>query len=115
MHKLSLSLLMAGLAATTSPGHADNRLDGLDQTMQVLDDVSALERALAVLPSTDELKLPSADSDASDDSLSQGIAGRKLGARSGFTEDIVIEEDDLPFEDDFEEGEDIDDDRYEET
>ena len=114
MQKLSLSLVITGLAVASGFGHANDRLDGLDQTMQVLDDVSALQRNLSMLPSTDDLQRPSNSSDTSRVDLSPGGTDQALDPRSGFAEDIVIEEDDLSFEDDFEENEDVDDDRYDE-
>jgi hypothetical protein len=107
-----LSLLAAGMATMSVVGLAADKLDGLDQTMQVLDDVGALQSTLARLPSPEELLQDAQQAPDSADALDR--ASETLDARSGFLQDIVIDEDDLPFEDDFEEGEDVDDDRFDE-
>ena len=99
-----LLLLLPMLAATTSSGNAADELDGLDQTMQVLDDAGALQRTLSAMPAPRELQggpLPPARAEPE--------------SQLSFDSGVVIEEDELLTEDDFEEGEDIDDDRYDDV
>lgn len=101
-----LLLLLPMLAATASNGNAADELEGLDQTMQVLDDAGALQRTLSAMPAPGEPHggpEPAAPARAEPES------------QRSFDSDVVIEEDELLTEDDFEDGEDIDDDRYDDV
>ena len=99
-------LLLALLAAAASGSHAADELDGLDQTIQVLDDAGTLEGILSAMPAPQELPR---------DRESDAPVGVAPASHQGFDSDFVIEEDEMLTEDDFEQGEDIDDDRYDDV
>ena len=101
-----LLLLSALLAATASGSRAADELDGLDQTMQVLDDAGTLESILSAMPAPQELPR---------DRESEVPVGVEPESHQGFDSDFAIEEDEMLTEDDFEQGEDIDDDRYDDV
>lgn len=98
-----LLLLLPLLAALASGSRAADELDGLDQTMQVLDDVAALQSILTTLPAPQDLQR---------DVESEVPISVAPESQQSFDSDFVIEEDEMLTEDDFEQGEDIDDDRY---
>lgn len=101
-------LTMAALAVLgVSPGpvRAD-RLEGLDQTMQVIDDVEGLEKAAAYL------RVPEEEADAAPSpEEADNEAIDKAGFDDDFEHDIEFEEELMQDEDDFEDGDDVDDDR----
>ena len=92
--------LTIGLATFCLPARAD-KLDGLDSTMQVIDDIEDLDKTAAYL------RVPDEDDGAADDSAATDNASFD----SDFEHDVELEEDLMQDEDDFEDGDDVDDDR----
>lgn len=106
---LLTAVLFAALSAT-APGlaHAD-KLDGLDDTMQVLENPADLDKASAYFDA-------SAADDAGDDpeSAAQDAAAEITDPADfddDFEHDVELEEELMEHEDDFEDGDDVDDDR----
>ena len=111
MHKQRLLLIfmtIAALSAMTVHALAD-KLEGFDDTMQVLDDTESLEKAAAFL------KVPDADDadentesgpEAADDEITD-----PADFDDDFEHDVEFEEELMQDEDDFEDGDDVDDDR----
>jgi hypothetical protein len=84
--------------------HAD-KLDGLDDTMQVLDDVEDLDRAAAYL------RVPDEEDGTPDGDVDESKATDDARFDDDFEHDVELEEDLMQEEDDFEDGDDVDDDR----
>ena len=91
--------LTIGLATFALPARAD-KLEGLDNTMQVLDDIEDLNKTAAYL------RVPDEDDGAADESAATDNASFD----SDFEHDFDFEEDLMQDEDDFEDGDDVDDD-----
>lgn len=92
------------LAAFSMAARAD-RLEGLDNTMQVLDDVDDLDKRAAYLRVPDENDgKPAGEADES-------AVTDAAGFDDDFEHDVEFEEDLMQDEDDFEDGDDVDDDR----
>ena len=91
--------LTIGLATFALPARAD-KLEGLDNTMQVLDDIEDLDKTAAYL------RVPDEDDGAADESAATDNASFD----SDFEHDFDFEEDLMQDEDDFEDGDDVDDD-----
>lgn len=96
--------LSMGLATFSLPARAD-KLEGLDNTMQVLDDIEDLGKTAAYL------RVPGEDDDNPDGEVDESAADDNAGFDSDFEHDVELEEDLLRDEDDFEDGDDVDDDR----
>lgn len=94
---LTLSIV---LATFSLPARAD-KLEGLDDTMQVLDDIHDLDKTAAYL------RVPDEDDDNPDGEIDEAAASFD----SEFEHDVELEEDLMQNEDDFEDGDDVDDDR----
>jgi len=92
--------LSIGLATFSLPARAD-KLEGLDNTMQVLDDIDDLDKTAAYL------RVPDVDDDNPDGEVDESAANFD----SDFEHDAEFEEDLMQNEDDFEDGDDVDDDR----
>lgn len=95
----------AALGASPGPVRAD-QLEGLDQTMQVIDDVAGLDKAAAYF------KVPEEEADAAPSpEVADNEAIDSAGFDDDFEHDVEFEEELLLDEDDFEDGDDVDDDR----
>jgi hypothetical protein len=104
MHKQELLLMtitVAVLSAVPAIVTAD-KLDGFDDTMQVLEDAADLEKTAAYL------KVP--DTDAADEAVENEIID-PVDFDDDFEHDVEFEEELMQDEDDFEDGDDVDDDR----
>ena len=91
--------LTIGLATFSLPARAD-KLEDLDSTMQVIDNIEDLDKMAAYL------RVPDADDGAADESAADDNASFD----SDFEHDFDFEEDLMQDEDDFEDGDDVDDD-----
>ena len=92
--------LTISLAAFSLPARAD-KLEGLDGTMQVIDNIEDLNKVAAYL------RVPDEDDGAADESA----ASDNANFDSEFEHDVELEEELMQDEDDFEDGDDVDDDR----
>ena len=91
--------LTIALATFSLPARAD-KLEGLDDTMQVLDDIADLDQTAAYLRVPDEADgKPDGEADESAASFDDD-----------FEHDVEFEEDLMQDEDNFEDGDDVDDD-----
>ena len=95
--------LTIGLATFALPARAD-KLEGLDNTMQVLDDIGDLDKTAAYL------RVPNDDDGKPDDGADEFAADDNASFDSDFEHDFDFEEDLMQDEDDFEDGDDVDDD-----
>jgi len=96
--------LSIGLATFSLQARAD-RLEGLDNTMQILDDIEDLGKTAAYL------RVPDVDDDNPDGEVDESAADDNASFDSDFEHDVELEEDLMQDEDDFEDGDDVDDDR----
>jgi len=104
-----LALTTIGLATLSLTAHAD-KLEGLDDTMQVLDNVEDLDKSAAYL------RVPEEDDSDPDGEANEASADDDTNFDDTFEHDVELEEDLMQDEDDFEDGDDVDDDRiYTET
>jgi len=94
--------LSIGFTLLSLPARAD-KLEGLDNTMQVLDDIRDLDKMAAYLRAPDE------DDDKPDAAVDE--AAEYASFDSDFEHDVELEEELMQDEDDFEDGDDVDDDR----
>ena len=97
-------VLTIGLATFPSTARAD-RLEGLDNTMQVLDDIEDLDKTAAYL------RVPDEGVGKPDGAADESAATDNPSFDDGFEHDVEFEEDLMEDEDDFEDGDDVDDDR----
>jgi hypothetical protein len=100
----TLALTTIGFATFSLPAHAD-KLEGLDNTMQVLDDVEDLDKTAAYL------RVPEEDDGDPDVKARESRAADDTNFDDAFEHDVELEEDLMQYEDDFEDGDDVDDDR----
>jgi antirestriction protein len=106
-HHLIICVLIVttiGLATFSLTAHAD-KLEGLDDTMQVLDDVEDLDKTAAYL------RVPDEDEGNPDGKVDESEAADDTNFDDEFEHDVELEEDLMQDEDDFEDGDDVDDDR----
>ena len=100
--------LFATLAAVPSLVHAD-KLDGLDDTMQVLEEAADIDKASAYFD------VPAADNVGEDPDSDAADAAAEITDPADFDDDfehdVELEEELMEHEDDFEDGDDVDDDR----
>ena len=100
----TLTLITIGFATFSLTAHAD-KLEGLDKTMQVLDEVEDLDKAAAYL------RVPDEDDGNPDDEVDESAVTDDTNFDDEFEHDVDLEEDLMQDEDDFEDGDDVDDDR----
>ena len=100
----TLTLTTIGFAAFSLTAHAD-KLEGLDNTMQVLDDIEDLDKTAAYL------RVPDEDDGNPDGEVDESEATNDTNFDDDFEHDVELEEDLMQDEDDFEDGDDVDDDR----
>ena len=96
--------LTIGLATFSWPARAD-KLEGLDSTMQVIDNIEDLAKRAAYL------RVPDEDDGKPDGAADDAAATDNASFDSDFEHDVELEEDLMQDEDDFEDGDDVDDDR----
>jgi hypothetical protein len=105
---LLITIITAALCVVPIVVNAD-KLEGFDDTMQVLDEAADLERAAAYV------KVPDADDDDEPASADQAAAESEITDPADFDDDfehdVEFEEELMQDEDDFEDGDDVDDDR----
>ena len=101
---LCVLTLTIGLATFSLPAHAD-KLEGLDNTMQVLDDIEDLDKTAAYL------RVPDEDDGKPDSEVDESAITEDANFDDDFEHDVELEEDLMQDEDDFEDGDDVDDDR----
>ena len=101
---ITLILTTIGFATFSLPAHAD-KLEGLDDTMQVLDDIEDLDKTTAYL------RVPDEEDGNPDDEVDESEAADDTNFDDAFEHDVELEEDLMQDEDDFEDGDDVDDDR----
>jgi len=101
-------MLIGALSAVPVHAVAD-KLEGFDDTMQVLDDTESLEKAAAYL------KVPDANDPGENAESGQEEANDEITDPADFDDDfehdVEFEEELMQDEDDFEDGDDVDDDR----
>jgi len=125
------TLVLTCFAFLPTTAHADD-LDGLDVTMEVMDDISEIGDTISEMqgPEDGDVPLPGGDDvgDREGDESEESLYGDFDGERSGegedefeapeddFGHDDDFDESDLEEDDDFEdeEGEDVDDDEFDE-
>ncbi len=100
----TLTLTTIGFATFSLTAHAD-KLEGLDNTMQVLDDIEDLDKTAAYL------RVPDEKDGNPDDEKDESEATDDTNFDDAFEHDVELEEDLMQDEDDFEDGDDVDDDR----
>ena len=100
----TLILTTIGFATFSLTAHAD-KLDDLDNTMQVLDDIEDLDKTAA------DLRVPDGDDGNPDGEADESEAADDTNFDDDFEHDVELEEDLMQDEDDFEDGDDVDDDR----
>ena len=96
--------LTIGLATFSLTARAD-KLEGLDSTMQVLDDIEDLDKTAAYL------RVPDEDDGNAVGEVDESAITEDTNFDDDFEHDVELEEDLMQDEDDFEDGDDVDDDR----
>ena len=101
-------LLLTLVVYVPAPGLADERED-LEATITVLDDPADLDDSMRQIKSPDVRDVEDEESDTEDSGDEP-----KETIDDGFELDDVYDDDEMVYEDDFEEAEDIDEDTYDE-
>ncbi|MGB5512720.1 MAG: hypothetical protein WBM87_13520 [Woeseiaceae bacterium] len=102
-HPIIIVLALSICLALFSLQARADKLEGLDNTMQVLDDIDDLDKTAAYL------RIPDVDDGEPDAAADE--AADNASFDSDFEHDVGLEEELMQNEDDFEDGDDVDDDR----